>query len=70
MPSLRGERRRPFRLYLCSARLDGRGAWAAIAAAVNRRLLAPHRWRLGGGAVPKLRLVVSGPALAKEHVSC
>lgn len=59
-------RKKPFRLYICAARLGGPGDWAALSAAVNKRLLAPgHHWS------PRLRLLVSGRALTwngKEHV--
>ncbi|GBF95749.1 inositol 5-phosphatase [Raphidocelis subcapitata] len=56
--------RKPFRLYLCNARLVGGEGWDALAALVSKRGLV-------AGSNASLRLLVSGPALAsgrKEHV--
>ncbi|KAI8463778.1 MAG: Endonuclease/exonuclease/phosphatase [Monoraphidium minutum] len=61
--ALVSERCKPFRLYLCAARLLGEGTWKALSQLMNERLLGPN------GAM--LRLMVSGPELAgggKEQV--
>mgnify|MGYP001811287286 CR=1 FL=1 len=55
-PSLVHERRKPFRLYLCSMRLVGEGTWQALERLVDDRPLA--------NTDSKLRLLVWGPALA------
>jgi hypothetical protein len=62
-PAFSGQRRKPFRLYLCNARAVGDGIWGSLEVLVSKRLVNNR------GAT--LRLLVSGPALSagrKEHV--